>query len=130
MTKRTGGPPSKELGDRRADGFLAAQRDALELVVKGTPLTDVLAFLTGVVERQSDGDAVASIFLLDEHNCLRLGAAPSLPVAYLHALEGLKADATLGTCSAAAATGRTVVTSSIATDPAWLPLRHLPWHTA
>ena len=106
--------------------FLDAQRDALEMVVKGAPLAEVLAFLTGVVERVSQHAAVASILLLDKEGRLRPGAAPSLPDDYIRAIDGLKAEPTLGTCSAAAATGRVVVTRDFATDPAWVTLRHLP----
>jgi signal transduction histidine kinase len=106
--------------------FLDAQRDALEMVVKGAPLAEVLAFLTGVVERVSHHAAVASILLLDREGRLRPGAAPSLPDDYIRAIDGLKAEPTLGTCSAAAATGRVVVTRDFATDPSWVTLRHLP----
>ena len=106
--------------------FLDAQKDALEMVVKGAPLTEVLAFLTGVVERVSQHAAVASILLLDKEGRLRPGAAPSLPEDYIRAIDGLKAEPALGTCSAAAATGRAVVTRDFATDPAWVTLRHLP----
>ena len=109
-----------------ATPFLDAQKHALELVVKGAPLTDVLAFLTGVVERVSQQSVVASILLLDDDGRLRPGAAPSLPDDYIQAIDGLKAEPTLGTCSAAAATGRVVITREFATDPAWLTLRHLP----
>jgi signal transduction histidine kinase len=106
--------------------FLDAQNHALKMVVNGAPLAEVLGFLTGVVERVSDHAAVASILLLDDEGRLRPGAAPSLPDDYIRAIDGLKADAALGTCSAAAATGQVVVTRDVATDPAWVPLRHLP----
>jgi signal transduction histidine kinase len=106
--------------------FLDAQKHALEMVVKGAPLGDVLTFLTGVVERVSRNATVASILLLDKEGRLRPGAAPSLPGDYIRAIDGLKAEPTLGTCSAAAATGRVVVTRDFATDPAWVTLRHLP----
>ena len=96
------------------------------MVVKGAPLSEVLAFLTGVVERVSQHAAVASILLLDREGRLRPGAAPSLPADYIRAIDGLKAEPTLGTCSAAAATGRVVVTRDFATDPSWVTLRHLP----
>ena len=52
--------------------FLDAQKHALELVVKGVPLPDVLAFLTSVVERVSQQSVVASILLLDDDGRLRV----------------------------------------------------------
>ena len=106
--------------------FLDAQKDALEMVVKGAPLGDVLAFLTRVVEEEAGRQVVASILLLDDEGRLRIGAAPSLPEDYLGAIDGLTADPGVGTCSAAAATGQVVVTRSFADDSAWAALRHLP----
>ena len=106
--------------------FLDAQKEALEMVVKGAPLNEVLAFLTTVVERVSPHAAAASILLVDKEGRLRPGAAPSLPDEYIRAIDGLKAEPTLGTCSAAAATGRVVVTRDFSTDPSWVTLRHLP----
>ena len=74
---------------RSADGgpFLDAQKHALEMVVKGEPLRDVLAFLTSVVEEQSGDEVVASILLLDDGGHLRPGAAPSLPAEYVQAMS-------------------------------------------
>ena len=110
----------------RAETLLDAQKQALERVVVGAPLTDVLTYLTRIVEQQAEGQAVASILLLDEKGCLRNGASPSLPADYLAAIDGLKADPCVGTCSAAAATGKIVVTPDIAADPQWASIRHLP----
>lgn len=115
-----------ETHDRTADRFLVAQKNALELVVKGAPLADVLAYLVRVVEQQFGDGVIASILFLDDDGKLRIGAAPSLPDDYLRAIDGIVAQPALGTCSAAAATGRPVITPDIATDAAWAPLKHLP----
>jgi len=106
--------------------FLDAQKHALEMVVKGEPLRDVLHFLTSVVEEQSAHAVIASILLLDDDGRLRNGAAPSLPADYMQAIDGLKAQPALGTCSAAAATARVVITHDFATDPGWATLKALP----
>ncbi len=90
--------------NKQAEMFSQAQKESLELVVRGAPLADVLAYLTRVVERQSDDQVVASILFLDDEGRLRNGAAPSLPADYLQAIDGLKADPQVGTCAAAAAT--------------------------
>lgn len=118
--------PSVPTRERPGHGFLDAQKQALEMIVNGEPLADVLTHLTQVVEQESGNAVVASILLLDEENRLRSGAAPSLPGEYSTALDGLKVDPLLGTCSAAAATGRVVITQDFDTDPAWAPLKHLP----
>ena len=114
-------------GRKRAESLLEAQKQSLELVVKGVPLVEVLTYLARVVEQQADaGGAVASILLLDEHGRLRNGASPSLPEYYLQKIEGLKAEPHVGTCSAAAALGKVVVTPDIAADRKWKGLAQLP----
>jgi signal transduction histidine kinase len=119
-------PPSPAARAADEDLFLDAQKQALELVVKGEPLHQVLTFLASVVEHQSEGAVVASILLLDREGRLRAGAGPSLPEDYMRAIDGLKAQPMLGTCSAAAATARVVITKDFASDPGWSTLKHLP----
>lgn len=110
----------------RAENLLDAQKQSLEMVVRGAPLSDVLTYLTRVVEEQAGGKAIASVLLLDENGRLRNGASPSLPQDYLKAIDGLRPDPNLGTCAAAAALGTTVITPDIAADPKWKDLKHLP----
>jgi PAS domain S-box-containing protein len=111
---------------KRGEIFLDAQKQSLEMVVSGAPLSAVLSHLTQVVERLSDGQVVASIFFVDEEGRLRNGASPSLPAEYVSAIDGLKIRPDLGTCSAAAATRTIVVTPDIASDPKWATIKHLP----
>ena len=113
-------------GQKQAQMFLEAQKRSLELVVGGAPLTEVLTYLTRVVERQSDEQTVAAILLLDDDGRLRNGASPSLPAEYVAAIDGLKAEPHVGTCSRAAATRCTVVTPDIESDPGWAAIKHLP----
>src|ERR1044072_8981469 len=96
------------------------------MLVSGSPLDEVLTYLTRVVEQQSGARAVASILLLDEQGRLRNGASPGLPADYLNAIDGIKADPEVGTCSAAAALGEVVVTPDIANDRGWRDFKHLP----
>jgi PAS domain S-box-containing protein len=118
----------RDISERnRAKSLLEAQKQSLELVVKGVPLIEVLTYLARVVEQQADaGGAVASILLLDEHGRLHNGASPNLPEHYLQKIEGLKAEPHVGTCSAAAALGKIVVTPDIGADQKWEGLAHLP----
>lgn len=112
--------------ERFAYATLDAQKQSLEMLLGGSPLDEVLTYLTRVVEQQSEGRAVASILLLDEHGRLRNGASPSLPEDYINAIDGIKADPEVGTCSAAAALGEVVVTPDIDADHRWRELKHLP----
>ena len=111
---------------KQAELFSEAQKQSLELIVRGAPLREVLTHLARVVERQSDEQVVAAILFLDSEGRLRSGAAPSLPVEYCDAIDGLKAEPHVGTCSAAAATSRVAVTPDIENDPGWAAIRHLP----
>ncbi len=106
--------------------LLDAQKQSLEMVVGGAPLAEILTFLTRVVEQQAGGQAVAAILSMDENGCLYHAAAPSLPEDYIRAIDGIKADENVGTCSAAAACGKVVISPDIATDPNWKGLSHLP----
>jgi GAF domain-containing protein len=49
-----------------------------------------------------------------------------LPADYLDAIDGLRPDPKVGTCSAAAATGAAVLTPDFRADEKWAELRHLP----
>ena len=106
--------------------FLDAQKSALEMVVRGEPLPDTLSYLAGVVEQESDRASVSAILLLDGDGRLWTGGAPSLPHSYNSAIDGLRAQPALGTCSAAAATGCVVITQDFESDPAWATLKSLP----
>jgi GAF domain-containing protein len=63
---------------------------------------------------------------LDKEGLLRNGASPRLPYDYLTAIDGLKPNAKVGTCAAAAATGSVVITRDFRADDKWAELRHLP----
>jgi GAF domain-containing protein len=69
---------------------------------------------------------VSSILLLDKSGLLRNGCSPKLPYDYLTAIDGLKPNAFVGTCAAAAATGSVVITKDFKSDDKWAELRHLP----
>lgn len=87
---------------------------------------EVLSFLASAAEKAAGPDSVVSILLLDEQGLLRNGASPKLPADYLQAIDGLKPDPNVGTCAAAAATGKMVFTPSFYADNKWAELRHLP----
>lgn len=111
---------------RRTEMLIEAQKQSLEMIVKGAPLGEVLIYLAKVVEEQSQGQTAASILLLDKQGRLRNGASPSLSEKYLEVIEGLEANVNLGTCSAAAASGQIVITPDIAADLKWNGFAHLP----
>jgi two-component sensor histidine kinase len=105
--------------------LLEAQRQSLEVIVRGAPLRDVLVRLTQIAEAHAPDEVVASILLLREGR-LYTGAAPSLPESYCAAFNGREVRADRGTCSASVATRRLVVTPDIDRDPNWGQMKHLP----
>ncbi|MEO8064048.1 MAG: ATP-binding protein [Pseudomonadota bacterium] len=109
------------------DRLLEAQRNVLEMIVRGDPLARVLTELCLIVETQASAKVRAAILLMDAAGrTLSTGAAPGLPEAYNRAVDGIAIDPKVGTCAAAAALRENVITRDIANDPAWRDLKHLP----
>jgi len=108
---------------KRAESLLAGEKRILEMVAKGDSLGQIIENLCRLVEEQASG-SLASIALLDGDR-LRRGGAPSLPVAYIDALDG-SANAPLASfCATAACRGEQVIVEDIAADPLWANYRDL-----
>jgi len=108
---------------RRAERLLAAERQVLEMIARGRPLSEVLTAMVRSVEDLADG-LLGSVLLLDEDGRrLRHGAAPSLPEEYKRFVDGLVIGPDVGTCGTAAFLGQTVITPDIAADPRWAGYR-------
>jgi PAS domain S-box-containing protein len=108
---------------KRAESLLAGEKRVLEMVAKGDSLAEILDSLCRFVEEQAGG-TLASILLLDG-NCLRHGAAPSLPKPYLEAIEGALIGPAAGSCGTAAYRAEQVIVEDILTDPLWAAHRDL-----
>ncbi|HET7403102.1 MAG TPA: GAF domain-containing protein [Usitatibacter sp.] len=116
----------QEPGHQPAAVARAAHEQARALLGRGASRGELLAHLARAGEQASGPGSVVSILVLDEAGLLRNGASPGLPADYLHAIDGLKPDPLVGTCAAAAATGRQVTTPDFRADHKWAELRHLP----
>ncbi|MEJ1237929.1 GAF domain-containing protein [Chryseolinea sp. T2] len=99
---------------------------ALDMISSGRASREVLSYLALSAERSAESESVSSILVLDESGVLRNGASPRLPGDYLKAIDGLVPNPEVGTCAAAAATGRIVITENFFEDSKWAELRHLP----
>jgi GAF domain-containing protein len=108
------------------DSYAKASLEAMAMVENGFSGRKILSFLAIAGETAAGSDSFCSILILDENGLLRNGASPSLPIDYLRAIDGIKPDKSVGTCAAAAATGRMVITRDFFADEKWLELRHLP----
>jgi len=110
---------------RRPTGLRAGESAVLEMIARGAPLADVLDRLMRLNESQSLG-LLASILLLDpDGKRLRHGAAPSLPAAFVRAIDGTPIGPEVGSCGAAAYRKEPVIVTDIQTDPLWTDFRYL-----
>ena len=117
---------TRDITERKKDELrAAAEREVLELLTTGAPLTEVLTRFVKRYEEMYPG-MLCSVLLLDpDGRHLRHGAAPSLPVAFCHGVDGMEIGPGAGSCGTAAHTRRAVVVDDIASDPLWKDFRDL-----
>jgi len=115
-----------DIDDRkRAEALLAAENQILEMVATGRPLALILDGLCRLVDTLCD-KSMASILLIDPNGrCLRRGAGPSFPEAFMTAVDGVEIGPSVGSCGTAAYRKEQVIVSDIATDPLWANYREL-----
>ncbi|MFH9011005.1 SpoIIE family protein phosphatase [Streptomyces sp. NPDC017943] len=110
---------------KQARRLAAEQRALLEQIARQAPLPEVLEGMCRTIEELSP-EVIVSVLLADEDGRhLRHGAAPSLPVFYNQAIDGIVTGEGVGSCGTAAHRRRTVVVADIATDPLWADFRAL-----
>lgn len=100
-------------------------QQALQMQEQGRSRNEILDYLASAADNAVPG-TVASILLLDDEGLLRNGSSPQLPSDYLKAIDRIRPNPNLGTCAAAAATGKIVLTEDFNADNKWAELRHLP----
>ncbi len=114
---------------RRSEAMLALDREVLEMIAMGAPLSDVLDALTLKFEAQSPGSFCSVLLVSSDGAHLELASAPSLPPAYCAASDGIEIGPSSGSCGTAAHRRELVIVTDIATDPLWdgpreLAMRH------
>ena len=103
----------------------ASEKDMRDAISSGAPLPTVLEQIALGIEALVP-DLLASIVLLDPDGLhLRHGAAPHLPEAYVHSLDGLPIGPQAGSCGTAMYQHRQVIVTDIETDPLWDAYRAL-----
>ena len=106
--------------DKRNESIRTAHNRVLELAIGDSPLETTLSELIRIVESTSRTGVMGSILLLDaDGKHLRHGAAPSLPMPYVKAIDGAEIGPCAGSCGTAAFTGEPVFVSDIENDPLW-----------
>jgi PAS domain S-box-containing protein len=110
---------------KQAEVLLGGEKRLLEMIARGDSRQHILEGACLLVEELTSG-SLCSILLLDPSaNCLRHGAAPSLPKTYTEAIDGAVIGPSVGSCGTAAYRAETVIVSDIATDPLWADFRDL-----
>ncbi|HEV2693670.1 MAG TPA: PAS domain S-box protein [Verrucomicrobiae bacterium] len=117
---------SHDITDRiRAENLGRSQRQVMEMIASGCPLQETLEALLQMVEMQSP-EMLCSILMLEADGThFRNWAARSLPVEFMHVLEGLAIGPCAGSCGTAAFRKEPVFVADIATDPLWADYKHL-----
>ena len=105
---------------RRAQDALANEKRVLEKIAAGAPLATVLDVLVRGVEAQSCDGMMCTVLVFDEDaQCLRHGAAPSMPAEYNRIVDGIRIGPRVGSCGSAAYKRERVFATDISTDPHW-----------
>src|SRR5271155_1987211 len=102
-----------------------AMLDALQLILAGASLSEVLTSLTRLIESHSEG-MLCSIFLVDpDGQHLHYAAAPNLPESYRVATDGATVGLNSGPCCMSVYK-RQVVVANFLSDPNWSDFRDKP----
>lgn len=111
--------PIKTPAEKKEEDFRLGQSQVLQRIAANAPLNEVLNRLVLLIEAQSP-DMLCSVLLLsDDGDHVRHGAAPSLPEAYVKAVDGGRIGPKNGSCGTAIYRGEPVIVTDIFTDPLW-----------
>src|SRR6266446_5076818 len=110
---------------KKEETFAAGQGGVLEMIAASAPLVDILTSLVLLMEAQAD-EMLCSILVLSADGVhVKHGAAPSLPEAYVKAVNGASIGPRNGSCGTAMYLKRPVVVTDVMTNPLWADYRHL-----
>ena len=104
---------------RTAERLASSEMRLLEMVATETPLPAILRRLALLVEDHCQGAVCAVMRVSEDGAHLHPLAAPSLPVGYLAAIDGVAVGARDGSCGTAVHRREPVYVVDIATDPLW-----------
>ncbi|MFL6515844.1 MAG: ATP-binding protein [Chthoniobacterales bacterium] len=109
----------------KEEPFYMGQTRILEMVAAGAPLPSILNNIVLLMEAQAE-EMLCSILLLSTDGIrVEHGAAPSLPEAYVKAVNGAPIGPRHGSCGTAMYTKKPVVVTDVMTDPLWTDYKQL-----
>ncbi|MFO0660229.1 MAG: PAS domain S-box protein [Polyangiaceae bacterium] len=109
----------------RREGLSSGEIELLEAISSGVSLPAILERLVLIAEQKFPGMLGSVLLLDDERKRLRHGAAPSLPVAYTKAIDGVPIGPHVASCGSAAHRGTRVIVEDIEHNPLWKDYRAL-----
>jgi two-component system sensor kinase FixL len=109
----------------KEEPFYAGQTRVLEMVAANAPLPEILNNLVLLMEAQAEGMLCSILVLTADGMRVRHGAAPSLPEAYVKAVNGAPIGPRNGSCGTAMYLKKPVVVTDVMTDPLWADYRDL-----
>ncbi len=112
------------LSGNEVTAVLDHQSAVMEEIAAGATLSTVLDSVVRALEDLMPASQ-CSILLLDDQGALRHGSAPTLPVAYSAAIDGLKPGPLAGSCGTAVHLDEAVMAVDVTTDPRWEQFRDL-----
>lgn len=108
---------NRNLDPERIADFECFRSGVLELIVKNSPLTEILNEIVLGIETLNP-TMICTVVLI-ENSKIKIGAAPSLPKIYNEAIDGVTIGPEVGSCGTAAYTGNRVIVENIETSPLW-----------
>jgi GAF domain-containing protein len=101
------------------ESFREEQARVRDMIAANAPLSEILTRLVLMIEEQSPDMQCSVLLLSDDGNHIRHGAAPSLPVNYVRAIDGSPIGPKHGSCGTAMFRGKPVIVTDIFSDPLW-----------
>jgi len=120
-------PPLQLSDGYPADEALRDQRKILARIARGEEVHSVLREIALFAERRAPGGTSVNLMMYDESSdeLLSTGGQPSLPDAFLAALQGLRPGPAVGSCGTAAYRREQVITEDVVGDELWIGLDQL-----
>ena len=116
---------NKTPAEKKVEDFRHGQAHILQRLAANAPLSEILKRLVLLIEAQVP-DMLCSVLLLSEDGeHVVHGAAPSLPEAYVKAIDGSPIGPKQGSCGTAMYRGEPVFVTDILADPLWDEYREL-----
>src|SRR5437764_14152166 len=114
-------PSRYNAAQARAQDALANEKRVLAKIASGASLATVLDVLVRGVEAQSCDGMMCTVLVFDEAaQCLRHGAAPSMPEEYNRIVGGIGIGPCVGSCGSAAYKGEPELATDIVSHLHWL----------